>query len=516
VIKVYKYFPIVLLLISLIIRFSGLKQSHPFWHDEFSSGYQSRMILENGLKVFSDKNLGFESYNITSHFLMALSFVVLGVSEFSARLPMTIIGSFLPIVAYLLLVKKDKKLALISGLLLTFSYFQVTWSLQARSYPLVQLLSLFGVFVYLKAFEEKFINFKNNVLIFLICLLGLLTHTSFIFLIITFLIHYLVNNYLFLKKKSLFFYLVAATSLILTGYVFNIYPRVFDFFTNFNLYNNIWYYHSFFWRQYSLLTLLAIVGFFSLRARHKSLATLISLYIFFCLSFFTFLWGHYISKYMAVFFNFYLILAAEGVLLITDSLVHKLKIKSKIFDLIIILSLTGFIIINGNLFVNKPQNYYSVNFVTRDISINNYNLVYDIIKNKANIDDGIAVIDPWGDRIKWYLGSDYPSMYVFRWEDEGYQKTTLYRVDDQGQKYLFNYGRAKVRYIANLEDLLKVMEKHNRGFIWIDDSTLPVDVIDYAKKNFKKDLYTESYAPELLENPYSIWPATLYSWGFDQ
>ena len=41
------------------------------------------------------------------------------------------------------------------------------------------------------------------------------------------------------------------------------------------------------------------------------------------------------------------------------------------------------------------------------------------------------------------------------------------------------------------------------------------DVIKYAKENFKKELYLESYPPELLENPYSIWPATLYSWGFE-
>ena len=69
------------------------------------------------------------------------------------------------------------------------------------------------------------------------------------------------------------------------------------------------------------------------------------------------------------------------------------------------------------------------------------------------------------------------------------------------------------RFIGELTDLLKAQKRYPNGFIFIDDATMPKDVIDYAEKNLKKELYLDHYP--LDDNPYSIWPATLYSWGIE-
>ena len=94
-------------------------------------------------------------------------------------------------------------------------------------------------------------------------------------------------------------------------------------------------------------------------------------------------------------------------------------------------------------------------------------------------------------------------------------RRTNYLINNLGEKYIPNAGHQQIRYIGEISDLQLAMSKYPKGFIWIDDTSLPADVINYAQENFKEELYLESYPPELLENPYSIWPGTLYSWGFE-
>ena len=134
-------------IISLFYRVYGLWNKHPFWVDEFSSSQQALLILNYGLKVFTDRSLIFDAHNITTHFLIALSFKLFGVNEFSARLPIAVIGSLVPVVLFVVAYKIFGKSTAVSTLILAvFSYFEITWSRQARSYVILQVLILATIF----------------------------------------------------------------------------------------------------------------------------------------------------------------------------------------------------------------------------------------------------------------------------------------------------------------------------------------------------------------------------------
>ena len=124
----------------------------------------------------------------------------------------------------------------------------------------------------------------------------------------------------------------------------------------------------------------------------------------------------------------------------------------------------------------------------------------------------VAVIDTWIDRARWYLGPNYSGLYVFRWtNDTDPHKYTPFIKQRDGTKFMVANKGSRVPLVSDVDDLKRVTDRYERGFIFIDDATLPQDVINYAQSHFKKEIYLDHYP--LDDNPYSIWPATLYSWG---
>lgn len=177
-----------------------------------------------------------------------------------------------------------------------------------------------------------------------------------------------------------------------------------------------------------------------------------------------------------------------------------------------------FIVINGDTFVLKPKAYYSVNHDMREIALIDYHKVYAIINTKrATEKNPVAIVDTWPDRSKWYLGDNIGNYYIFRWSNEegtvnGLTKNTIFKVNTQNEKYLELSGTPPIKVVVELSDLHRAMSKYSKGFIWIDDASMPADVIQYVERNFFAELYLDHYP--LDDNPYSIWPGALYSWGF--
>ncbi len=509
--------PVLIFLIGLLYRTYGLNAGHPFWVDEFSSADQAKLILQRGFSLFNDRSIFVESHNITTHFLIAISFTLFGISEFSARLPVAIIGSLVPVAVYFAAKKMfDEKTALAAMLLTACSYFEIVWSRQARSYVIVQFLILASMYYYFSIIGKKR-SWNYYICLFVTLFLGLLTHFLFYIFAVSLALHaavYYRSEIQWKKIMPIILPMLIIIFYISSGFLYKY------FINSFTLTNNIWYYHSFLWREYGLLTFLAGIGFAAAYLEQNKKISLLLIHTALHLLFICFFFPPYVSRYLLPVFPYIIISAGYSIAMLAD-LIHK-RIKTgklkflPINPLIISMIIAGAIVANGHKFVNKPEQFFSVNHDFREIALIDYNNVYNLIKEKGNLDEGkTAVIETWDARLYWYLGK-YPGRYVFRWENEpgtvnGLVKRTEYIYNKSGEKVIPNdTGEG---FIGTLADLKKVLKKYPKGFIFIDDASLPGDVRDYAEKNFRKELYLDHYY--LDDNPYSIWPSTLYSWGIN-
>lgn len=504
---------ILIFLAALWFRLSGLFDNHPFWVDEFSTANQARLLVRHGAAFLSKAELNFEQNNILPHALVAGSFLLFGESESSARLPFASIGSLIPICVYLLSRRlfthpKHVSAALAASLLAVTSYMQIAWSRQARGYMLLELITLCTLYVYVGITSSEQIRKRDVAYLVVLCVLGILTHFTFYILIASLVIHFVLCNSrltLSLLKKSYFY--IGAALVGLTLYVMKVQVLMQEVVGGGFIHaNNLWYYHSFLWREYGLISFLALLGIAI--AVRKNFKTHFAIVLFMCihLIFYCYLFAPYTSRYMLILFPFLFIYAAYAI-----EMVAKKAGSRAIWTFIF----TAVIILNGYKFDVKPNRFYSVNHDFREIALVDYNQIYSIIKTKGRFEEGkTAVIDTWHDRLFWYMGTDFKSGYLFRWgrnsgSTNGIARATPFIVDSHGDKRLPRIRN--VVLITDLADLKKAMKKYERGFIIIDDTTMSADVINYANKNFKKELYLDHYP--LDDNPESIWPVTLYSWG---
>ena len=296
-------FIIAIFVVSLFFRLRGLISINPpFWVDEIFTASQANVILKYGLNVFNNSKIYFEYHNISSHFLVALFFKIFGQNEWAARLPIVIIGSLVPVAAFIFSrFIFNLPTSIISSLLISFSYLEIVWSRQARGYVLQQLLVLVAFYLYFKIISH---NKKPQVwqylLLALTLILGVLTHTMFYLVIGSLLFHYLVFNFSKIKifLKSIYFYLF-----LLVGGTFIYLNRIGDtivYFYNSKTFfaNNLWYYHSFLWREYGLILFLAIIGLLvGLKNKFKEIS-LIFIYLIFHLLFLSFIFKPYVSRYL--------------------------------------------------------------------------------------------------------------------------------------------------------------------------------------------------------------------------
>ncbi len=506
------FFLLSITLVAFFLRYYGLKNNNPFWVDEFATAAQAKLFMHYGLGVFTNPNIFFEPHNITTHIIVALFFKVLGFHEYAARLPFVIIGSFVTL--FIFLVAKQmygNRTAVISALLSTFSYIEITWSRQARDYVLIQLLILLLLYLYNKMLLKNKLNIWERFIFFATIVAGVLSHALFLLFLITLILHWFYRERKILKTPL--FYVLSLVVIIIIFRTGLLLAVINSFKGGLIKANNLWYYHSFLWREYGLITFLALVGLLMALKTNFKLTLFPLVYIFFNLIFISFFFAPYTSRYLLPIFPFLFIFMAYAISYLTDIFC---RIKKISYPTIIAILLTLFIIGSGYKFVNKPKSFYSVNHDFREIALVDYQQIYDIMKTAvANSKTPVAIIETWPARVYWYFGLDYQPTYFFHWINEpgtvnGLGKQTNFVVDKNGDKIIPRTNHLVL--VGNLTDFKKVMQKYSKGFIFIDDASLPADVISYANSHLKKQLYLDHYP--LDDNPYSIWPATLYSWGF--
>lgn len=500
-----------LLVIGFVYRIYGLSINYPFWIDEFSSAEFAASILRTGSPKTITEN--WEPKTIIYQYIMAVSMKVFGINEFGARFPSVFIGTLSIFVVYLVFSYLfDRKIGLSVSILLTFFTMEIVWSRQARSYALFQLLAVFTLWSYWIFISHC--TLKRWLLLVFSLTLCFLSHLLTVGLLLGFLIYfflferkkYSINCLLSLEssKKLIIFISFCATVIIffIAGGAKIINDIVLYEEQTIKLFNHFLYYHSFFWRQYGMITFFSFLGILIAAKKgakqDKFLITIIASYLFFV----TFLVPWHDVRYLYPIFPILFFVYFSNFLWgITELFSIDLFLRKCLF-----FSLIFFIIANGYKFTIKPKKFYSPNTDMREIPLVNYDKVYGKIRLAAVSDKDVVVIDTWSPRIAWYLGRDYPLAYRIRNASE-----IEYKVIN-GRKIELGFGFGAV---TSKEDLIKILKDNKKGYIFIDGHEipyLPMEAVSFIDKNLKLEIKLDRFS--LDPDPYDTWPAWLYSWGF--
>jgi len=494
-----EFIALFLFLVGFIFRINGLWLNYSFWTDEASTARFARGVLETGLPKIPTTGYMENSYFIT-HYLTALSFKIFGINEFAGRMPEVIFGSFLILATYFFGKKLfNEFIGLGAAALITFSYIQIAWSRQARSYVILQffyLLSLLNFYLFIK--EKRRINLF---LFILFAFLSVWTHT------LGLIIFPFAGLYLFYKKntlKNLFkskFFLVALFLFLLflsfgTNFLSAVKIVFQDKILNFKMSGVfISYYHSLFWRQYSLITFLMMIALVILWIKkEKDIVVFLFLFLATYMFSISFLVGVPFEKYSLPVFPIMFILASFSLWEISMRLMTKER-KTIILFVFFIL----FIIANGNKFSLKPRRFYTLNFDMREIPEIDYKGVYQLIKGKSGGEiDEVALVDISHDIPAWYLGEN-KNFFIPR-KDVSIEK-----------KVNINSGAI---FIHNLEEFKELLADYSKGFVVLVEHNFrfyPKGFVDFVRENLKIEK-KEEYA--WFSPDWNRWTIELYSWGF--
>ena len=491
---------ILLIVLGFIYRINGLGANYSFWVDEASTARFARGTLETGIPKIVLTGFKGGAY-LTTYYLTAFSFFIFGQNEFAARFPEVIFGTFLILLVYYVGKRIfNREIGLGAAILTAFSYIQIAWSRQARGYAILEVFFLSTLyFFYLFSKTEKLIY---GLLFGFFLLLTIWTHTLGLIIIPIVFFYLLIGKirFKFLSKKNL---LILFTCLLVIFIYFNEFWPQLKWLINERLTlllkgeNFLSYYHSLFWRQYSLLTFLCFLGLISLwikKEKEKFWFFLLSLGVYFLL---VSLFIHVpFEKYILPIFPMFFLIAIYGLWQISGLFFKDKKKITLIFFLLI-----AFIILNGNKFSLKPRTFYSLNYDMREIPEINYKGFYQLVteKSKDKTAKEVAIIEIDADIPAWYLG-------------EG--NVDFIPRNDMGKEIVHKDNGAV--FIKNLDDFKKVYQDYHYGFVSLIEHNYrfyPDGFVDFVRKNLTLEK-REEFAP--FSPDWNCWPVELYSWGFNE
>ena len=191
----YKKRNIILALLTLTGLFIRLYRLDflSLWIDEYIHATSAKNYLEKNIFTVSDYN------GILLTYINCLIVKIIGLSEFSLRLPSVFFGSFLiPLIYFLTKKIFNFQIALIAGVLICFSPYLIFWSRVDRMYETFTFFYISSIFVFWILLEEnkkthdnKLIGiiFSNKIYLlivfFLLILMTALLQFQFIFLFIS-------------------------------------------------------------------------------------------------------------------------------------------------------------------------------------------------------------------------------------------------------------------------------------------------------------------------------------------
>src|SRR3989339_740293 len=454
-----------LLLWGGLLRFYHLSDQS-YWMDE---GYTINAVLsvtEHGSTILDS---GQNYPCLTYCYPTALLTKIFGGSPTVYRLFSAIIGlAFIILIFFITKRLFNRKAALLSSFLITFSYLQIAWSRQARFY------TLYFFYKFLYSDKNKYSNFS---LTLIFTLLASFTYPLGYLLFFIFLGWILIDQIFIQKKfnwkKILIVFLVEIIILlittILTGInlltLFPVKPQLFYILP---------YYLSFYLRTYWLFMPLVILAFFKKDNPYKKEITFLLFVLGLYLIFFSFFTNIVNYRYLFHLTPIIFILGSIGFLNILDDI--KFRFGKVSFGLIIF---SLFVLTNG---VFIPQSHYYLEaddqskLASRPYYVYtpqpNWTKAYNFIKENKKEKDLIISSQPVFNKI--FLKE---AGYWIKYNYLGLKTKNDYL----DQEY---YVGAKV--INNLSEL-QTLTIANHGFIIFDymsiQSRISEDILNYIQKN---------------------------------
>ena len=470
-----------LFIVGLCIRLQGISTNHSFWADESAVSSFSRDVVLGKTPFLSKIEIvGYQRLQVVT---TAIAFRILGFSEWSARLPSVLWGTFGIIFVYLLTRKLSNKWGgVLSATIFTLFQLNLAYSTQAKPYAAIE--TIFLITLYLSTFLQNDIR-KISLhigIILLSCiaaLYNLIGSICFIpYLCITI-------PLLFKNPKQLGKYLIALVPIFLVLFWWQ---RIYLFLPIIINPNHNWttFLRDLFWRQYGLFTLPAFVGFFTIEDRRLKLgvgATLLAL-----LYSWNFIQYSHNIRYLMPLFG--LIIVFFGV--------FWAKVGESLFKNSLFVCLAVFMLVyaGGYKVVRKPAAYYTPN---ADFSSDVQNADYKTFFQKTyqlfpNFDKLPVFVGPF-DTLSWYTDKN---------------PAAIFTIDAKEPRFL---DFVKSWQYRTLKDFKIEKAKYHKGLVIVNDwqSLMPEDIKEFVKKNMKLELRVE--AMEISTN--DKWPLELYSWGFD-
>lgn len=481
----------IIILGGLFFRLEGIQDNHSFWSDEADISSYARELLDGeNLTQITQR-----TYQPLQIFLVSLSFNLFGFSEWSARLPTVLFSTLGILFAYLLATRLSNYAGgLLAAFLYAFSQLNLAHATQVKPYAIIETSIIVVAYLVLLLSQTELPRLKRK-LHFLI--IFVLTVSSFLhpgalltwLIYIIYLIAHLKAKILSLGKNPLLiisilvFLFLASASLKLPSIIFGfIIPDI----NNINFNNNTTYLRELLWKNYSLITLPAIIGVIITFRKNMSVMTGIVAWILILLFIWNFRAFHNVRYIMPI---FGLMIVFFGVFwaIVGDRLLNKKSLL--VCALVIILLYAG-----GDKISRKPQVFYNPNKdLAADIQIADYKSLFNELKNKFPEYKTVPIFNSFIDPQRWYLKT-HPSVYLTRNPEQ------VSAIDNRPA-----YG--------NLKDFLKAKEKYPKGLLIVEDwqSILPDDIKEYAKKNLKREIRVEGLPQANGDN----WPLEVYSWGIN-
>lgn len=490
-----KYFISILLLILIVIggvfRFYNLS-SQSYWMDEGYTVNAVLSIVEHGSTVLDSG----ERYSCPTYCPITAYFVkIFGNDSFSYRLLSVLAGlAFIPLMFLIIKNIFNRNIAILSSFFITFSYWQIAWSRQARWYTLFPLFFWSSIFFFYKSYYSERKRYLYILLTLIFTIFSVLTHGIGYLLPLIYTGWILYDQILIQKKFDWKKIVTVLTSGAVILWLFNLISNidVLDYlFNRIELHYVLPYYLNFYLRNYWFFIILGVIVFFINKIQFKKEMTYL-LFVFFAyfvpLSLFTNI-VHY--RYLFHLTPIFFIFGSICILYLNEN-IKSLYLKISFWALIIILFFTmaGGVLIPQTTYYLESDNpetiglrpYYA--YTPQP----NWNLAYNFIKSEMDENDLIISSHPHFNKI--FLNQ---AGYWIKYDYLGFDNEKMKSVDDKEF-----YVGAKI-----IDDLIELKEitANKNGYIILDfmsiDGKISKEITEYINSTFelvfndKVNIYSE-------------------------